>query len=127
LFIGGHQLRLRCGVPQGSVVNTSETPLYDEFALDQAPYIPCASILVRLLPYTKEPIFPAPYRERCYRSAESKPIPVEWKIYRLFESDNDKDVTFRRVIRELLMRENVKTDREYRPLFNQLIVSVIPV
>lgn len=53
------------------------------------------------------------YRERCYRSFDSKPTALEWRIYRLYQSDKDDTLTFRRVIRELLMRESNADSRKF--------------
>ncbi|THD27991.1 hypothetical protein D915_001165 [Fasciola hepatica] len=105
LNFGGHQLRLRCQVPRADETNNG-TPFYDALSLEQSAFIPCASILFRLLPYTKEPISMPLYRGRSYQSIDCKPTALEWRIYRLFQSDTDDSLTFRRMVRDLLTREN---------------------
>lgn len=54
LNIGGHQLRLRCEVPKPISQNMNNNEIfYQEDSLNNAPYIHCSTILVRLLPYTE--------------------------------------------------------------------------
>ncbi|KAF8565105.1 hypothetical protein P879_04671 [Paragonimus westermani] len=108
--MGGYQKRLRCQVPQPTFSVDGES-IYDEHALDAAPYIPCATVCLRLLPYTKDPIPNPPYRERTYQSDEACPSELEWVIYRLFQSDREK-TTFLRVVLDLSKREGRSEDRQ---------------
>nr|CAH8832543.1 unnamed protein product [Trichobilharzia regenti] len=104
LNIGGHQLRLRCEVPAPVSKNGNEY-IYGEKALDNIPYIHCATILVRLLPYTEEPI-PAPdYKLRSYHSQESTPTEFEWIVYRQFQTHEKRKIDIRSIVKMILRRE----------------------
>ncbi|KAH8850432.1 hypothetical protein KSF78_0000529 [Schistosoma japonicum] len=105
LNLGGHQLRLRCEVPKAiSQYNTNEV-FFQEDSLNNVPYIHCSTILVRLLPYTEEPISAPEYKFRSYRSAESTPTNFEWVVYRQFQSDEGRKTNIRNVVKMILRRE----------------------
>ncbi|KAK4473619.1 hypothetical protein MN116_002971 [Schistosoma mekongi] len=133
LNLGGHQLRLRCEVPKAISQYNNNEVFYQEDSLSDAPYIHCSTILVRLLPYTEEPI-PAPeYRFRSYRSSESTPTNFEWVVYRQFQSDEGRKTNIRNVVKTILRREgefNVSTEQsdfltpEYLCRYTQQRLSV---
>ncbi|CAH8444685.1 unnamed protein product [Schistosoma rodhaini] len=106
LNIGGHQLRLRCGVPKpiSQNINNNEV-FYQDDSLNNVPYIHCSTILVRLLPYTEEPLPQPEYRFRSYRSAESTPTNFEWVVYRQFQSDENRKKGIRSMVKMILRRE----------------------
>ncbi|CAH8462037.1 unnamed protein product [Schistosoma turkestanicum] len=106
LNIGGHQLRLRCEVPKPIAQNTNtDEVFYQADSLDNVPYIQCSTILIRLLPYTEEPLPSLEYRFRSYRSIESTPTNFEWVVYRQFESDENRKTDIRSVVKMILRRE----------------------
>ncbi|GAA27221.2 hypothetical protein CLF_103433 [Clonorchis sinensis] len=86
LHLGGHQKRLRCRIPEHLQAYDAKT-IYWKDELEATTYLPCATICLRLLPYTEEPIEAAAYRERNYRSIEAEPTEMEWEIYHLYESE----------------------------------------
>ncbi|XP_018649191.1 hypothetical protein Smp_196900 [Schistosoma mansoni] len=106
LNIGGHQLRLRCGVPKpiSQNINNNEV-FYQDDSLNNVPYIHCSTILVRLLPYTEEPLPQPEYRFRSYRSAESTPTNFEWVLYHQFQSDENRKKGIRSMVKMILRRE----------------------
>uniref|UniRef100_A0A095AY81 Uncharacterized protein n=1 Tax=Schistosoma haematobium TaxID=6185 RepID=A0A095AY81_SCHHA len=106
LNIGGHQLRLRCEVPKPISQNMNNNEIfYQEDSLNNAPYIHCSTILVRLLPYTKKPLPQPEYRFRSYRSAESTPTNFEWVVYRQFQSDENRKTDIHSMVKMILRRE----------------------
>ncbi|RTG88492.1 uncharacterized protein DC041_0002080, partial [Schistosoma bovis] len=106
LNIGGHQLRLRSEVPKPISQNMNNNEIfYQEDSLNNAPYIHCSTILVRLLPYTEKPLPQPEYRFRSYRSAESTPTNFEWVVYRQFQSDENRKTDIHSMVKMILRRE----------------------
>ncbi|CAH8481392.1 unnamed protein product [Schistosoma margrebowiei] len=106
LNIGGHQLRLRCEVPKPISQNMNNNEVfYQDDSLNNVPYIHCSTILVRLLPYTEEPLPQPEYRFRSYRSVESTPTNFEWVVYRQFQSDENRKTDIHSMVKMILRRE----------------------
>ncbi|XP_076453203.1 uncharacterized protein LOC143288510 isoform X2 [Babylonia areolata] len=77
LRVGGHQLRLRSGMPnvKQGIANLRHTDL------DQVPAIPACTILVRILP-ASEDVVPAPsYASGYYESSSCRPTESEQRIF----------------------------------------------
>lgn len=80
LRVGGHQLRLRSGMPdvKSGIANLKSTDL------DTAPIIPGCSLLVRVLPHSEDAV-PAPsYGSGYYESASSQPTVSEQRIFKSY-------------------------------------------
>ncbi|ESP04135.1 hypothetical protein LOTGIDRAFT_237550 [Lottia gigantea] len=114
LLVGGHQLRLREGLPvQNDKLKASD--------LDQHIAIPSTSILIRLLPHTKNPI-PAPkYSLGYYLSEQCRPNDSEKKIYTSYGIHRAYPQTEREMIKRLQQTEKVKTGQSDRSLRDWLI------
>lgn len=67
LRVGAYQIRLRGGLPRQPIDTIDETSLF--------PYkpIPAATLLVRLMPHTDQPVGPPAYQERLYQNTRSEP------------------------------------------------------
>ncbi|KAK6967406.1 hypothetical protein BgiMline_027221 [Biomphalaria glabrata] len=83
LHVGGHQLRLHSGMP-----NTKGLSQMNSTDLDTNPVVPGCSVLIRLLPYSEDPV-PAPsYPSGYYKSESSKPTVSENRLFATYEAEH---------------------------------------
>lgn len=98
LNVGGHQLRLHNGIPP-------QKNKYLATDLDHIPYVPGASILVRLVPYQKDDI-PAPsYGIGYYKSESCRPTVSESRIFNSYKEHMMYPKTVRDMIQRLQQAE----------------------
>ncbi|GBM27090.1 hypothetical protein AVEN_189864-1 [Araneus ventricosus] len=91
LRVGGHQIRVRHGIPDPDF--DVEHMLASH--MDDNPLIPGLTILVRVLPHSKDPV-PAPeYETSCYRSELAKPNESETRLYQHYQVSDDIAMTVR--------------------------------
>ncbi|KAL3316994.1 hypothetical protein Ciccas_004351 [Cichlidogyrus casuarinus] len=96
---GGHQKRLYSTLPISMPFES-----ISESSLDDAPFLSACSILVRLLPYTQEPI-PAPsYSSCCYQSAGSELTDFEKDLITTYKQKPGSD-NYRRIMKDIAIRK----------------------
>ncbi|PVD32717.1 hypothetical protein C0Q70_08162 [Pomacea canaliculata] len=108
LRVGGHQLRLRSGMPdvRQGISNLKHTDL------DFAPAVPACSLLVRLLPCSQDPV-PAPlYSSGYYQSSDCQPTISEQRIFASYTEHMAYPQTERDMILRLQTVENKQTGKE---------------
>ncbi|GFY75812.1 uncharacterized protein TNIN_416702 [Trichonephila inaurata madagascariensis] len=91
LRVGGHQIRVRHGIPDPDF--NVEHMLASH--MDDNPIIPGLTILIRVLPHSKESIPPSEYETNCYRSDLAKPNESENKLYKHYQDSDDFSMTVR--------------------------------
>ncbi|KAK6190965.1 hypothetical protein SNE40_002721 [Patella caerulea] len=114
LLIGGHQFRLRVGLPKQRE-NLKPTDL------DENTPIPSASILLRLLPHTNKPVPTPKYTTGYYQSESCRPNESEKKIFISYGINLAYPQTERAMIKRLQDAEKVKTGQSDSTLTNWLI------
>ncbi|GIY95592.1 uncharacterized protein CEXT_464961 [Caerostris extrusa] len=83
LRVGGHQIRVRHGIPDPDF--NVEHMLASH--MDDNPLIPGMTILVRVLPHSKDPVPAMEYESNCYRSEFAKPNESENKLYKHYQKN----------------------------------------
>ncbi|XP_066552368.1 uncharacterized protein LOC136718517 [Amia ocellicauda] len=107
LNAGGHQLRLRGGMP-----SKDQTPLTDA-SLSHQPVIPCCTLLIRILPHRPD-VSPSPdYRSGFYFTDRAKPNQSELGIISTFQRNTEFPRTVGEMVQQLVTKEqaNVPPDR----------------
>ncbi|XP_055945318.1 uncharacterized protein LOC129976012 isoform X2 [Argiope bruennichi] len=91
LRVGGHQIRVRHGIPDPDF--DVEHMLASH--MDDNPIIPGLTILVRVLPHSKDPVPASEYETNCYRSELARPNESENRLYKHYLESDDIAVTVR--------------------------------
>ncbi|KAG8197149.1 hypothetical protein JTE90_011310 [Oedothorax gibbosus] len=93
LRVGGHQLRIRHGIPDPDF--NVEHMLASH--MDNNPLIPGMTILLRVLPHSQEYVSPSEYEKNIYRSELAKPNESEKKLYKHYQDSKDISMAVRDV------------------------------
>ncbi|XP_046568194.1 LOW QUALITY PROTEIN: uncharacterized protein LOC124276591 [Haliotis rubra] len=107
LRIGGHQLRLRSGMPDTKNGVNTLTPA----SLDSAPIVPGCSLLVRLRPHSPEPVEAPKYTVGYYRSIDCHPNVSETRIFQSYEDNMKYPKTERDMVKRLQTMEGITEGR----------------
>lgn len=91
LRTGGHQIRVRHGIPDPDF--TVEHMLASH--MDDNPLIPGVTILVRVLPHSKDYVAAPEYESKVYRSELAKPNESEKRLYKHYKESKDISKTVR--------------------------------
>ncbi|XP_066492564.1 uncharacterized protein [Tiliqua scincoides] len=82
LNVGGFQLKLRAGLSEDGPASLTPS------SLNYCPFIPCCTLLIRLLPHAQVPVPTPDYLTGYYFTDGAKPNNSELKIISSFQKDN---------------------------------------
>ncbi|KAL8583033.1 hypothetical protein ACOMHN_051197 [Nucella lapillus] len=116
LRVGGHQLRLRSGMPnvKQGIANLKHTDL------DSVPAIPGCSILIRILPASQDALPVPSYSSGYYDSSSCQPTESERRIFTSYADHLSYPQTERDMILRLQAAENAATGTEDAVLLDWL-------
>ncbi|XP_032902259.1 uncharacterized protein LOC116989141 [Amblyraja radiata] len=106
LNVGGFQVKLRGGMP------SKEQTLLTASSLNHHPIIPCCSLLIRLLPHTKEPIPPPDYLSGFYFTENAKPNNSELEIISSFQLEKEFTASVSDAAANLMSKERAEVPPE---------------
>ncbi|XP_064619949.1 uncharacterized protein LOC135483216 isoform X2 [Lineus longissimus] len=114
---GGYQLRLHSGMPELPQGIAGLVP----GDLDSKPNIPCASVLVRILPHATKHL-PAPeYRTCYYHSDDAQPTQTEWGIFNSYLSDTQYPKDYLELVKTVKY-----ADRDGSGTTHHIAISFLP-
>ncbi|KAG7471299.1 hypothetical protein MATL_G00123060 [Megalops atlanticus] len=105
LNAGGHQLRLRGGMPP------KESGPLTESSLCHYPTIPCSSLLIRILPHTPEFLQAPAYHSGFYFTDKAKPSQSELRIISTFQNNRHFPETVEAMVQELAEKKRVPPEQ----------------
>lgn len=99
LNVGGFELKLRAGLPEDGSASPAPS------SLKQHPFIPCCTLLIRLLPHAQVPVPTPDYLTGYYFTDGAKPNNSELKIISSYQKDNSYPKFVRDIAVQLINKE----------------------